>query len=120
MAVKGHHFPNQCYVEFAEKNDGSEHISLELVHQEIEKHIEQDLLINKDQITGDKLYELCPHITYRLPKDQPIRVIRIGEFPFSPCGGTHVNSLKELKGLKITNHKIKKSNLKIYYEIQEI
>lgn len=117
MAIKGHHFPEQCYVEFTIKNEAAGNISIEGINEEIEQFIGHNLVINRDQITGDKLQELCPNITYTIPKDQPIRVIRIGDFSFSPCGGTHVKNLQELKGLKITNSKIKKNNMKVYYDI---
>lgn len=117
VAVKGHHFPEQCYVEFADQSWAVENISLMWVNQEIEKMITQDFAIHKDQMTGDKLQELCPNLPFRVPQEQTLRVIRIGDLPFSPCGGTHVKSLNELKGLKITKHKIKKNTLKIYYDI---
>lgn len=118
IAVKGHHFPKECYVEFSDKDWEISNVSIEAINQEMEKLIEQDLTISRDQVTGDKLQKLCPNLPYSAPKDQPIRVVRIGEFPFSPCGGTHVKGLKELRGLQITNHKIKKNTMKIYYDIQ--
>lgn len=112
-AIKGHHFPGESYVEFTAKNGSVENIALEWLNKEIAQHIEKDDPISMDQISGDKIQEL----SYSIPKDQPLRVIRIGEFPFSPCGGTHVKSLLELAGLKITKYKIKKNTMKIYYEI---
>lgn len=90
---------------------------MDLINKEIDQYIEKDWLIGTDQVSGDKLQELCPNITYTIPSDQPIRMVRIGEFPFSPCGGTHVKSLKELNGLGITKSKIKKNVMKIYYHI---
>lgn len=120
QAVKGHHFPDQCYVEFTAKNGSLENISIDRVNQEMEQFIEKDWFTSMDQVSGDQVQKLCPNITYSIPRDQPIRVIRIGEFPFSPCGGTHVKNLKELKGLKITKHKIKKNSMKIYYDIQNV
>lgn len=119
IAVKGHHFPKECYVEFSDKDWLLKNVFIEAINQEMEKLIKQDLSIRRDQVTGDKLQELCPDLPYSVPKDKPIRVVRIGELPFSPCGGTHVNSLKELRGLQITNHKIKKNRMKIYYNINQ-
>ncbi len=116
-AVKGHHFPDECYVEFHTKRNSLEDIPIESINKEIEQYIEKDWLISMDQVSGEKLQVLCPNITYSVPSDQPIRLIRIGDFPFSPCGGTHVKSLKELKGLEITRSKVKKNVMKIYYHI---
>lgn len=114
-SIKGHHFPNQCYVEFTSNNALSGDIPLELINKEIQKSVEKDLLINIDQVSKDKLKILCPNFTYSIPYDQHIRVVRIGDFPFSPCGGTHVKSLKELKGLETMKCKIKKGVMKINY-----
>lgn len=117
VAVKGHHFPNECYVELVDKSWGLENISVDAANEEIEKAIALDLVLHKDQITGDKLQELCPNLPYSLPKGQNIRVVRLGDFPFQPCGGTHVKSLNELNGLRIAKHKVKKNSMKIYYDI---
>lgn len=116
-ALKGHHFPDECYVEFHAKKSSSEEIPIELLNKEINHYIEKDWPISMDQVSGDKLQALCPHLPYSVPSDQPIRLIRIGDFPFSLCGGTHVKSLKELKGLEITKSKTKKNVMKIYYHI---
>jgi len=116
-ATKGHHFPGQCYIEFASKKSDLDNISLELVHREIEKFIEANSLITVKQISSQSFQEQCPNMTYSIPSDQPIRVMRIGDFPFSPCGGTHVTSLKELEGLEISKFKIKNNILKIYYHL---
>lgn len=117
LAVKGHHFPNECYVEFTSKENAADDIPLEMLNKEIGQVIEKNGFINMDQVSGDKLKELCPNSTYSVSSDQSVRVISIGEFPFLPCGGTHVKSLKELSGLEATKCKIKKNVMKIYYHI---
>lgn len=117
QAVKGHHFPDQCYVEFSSKKASSEDISPELVQKEIEHFVKQDCLLSYHQVSGPQLREVCPNIPYAIPSDQLMRIIRIGDFPFSPCGGTHVKSLKEIEGLEITKYKIKNKSLKINYHI---
>jgi Ser-tRNA(Ala) deacylase AlaX len=114
-SVKGHHFPNECYVEFSSQNGKSDALSVEQLTEEIAQCIEADSSINMDQVVGDKIKELCPNLKFNIPQDQVIRIVRIGDFPFSPCGGTHVKSLKELKGLKITRIKIKNRTMKINY-----
>ncbi len=117
-AVKGHHFPDQCYVEFMSNTASLNDIPIEGVNKEIAAFIEKDYATHVDQVSGGKLQELYPNLTYTIPSDQPIRVVRIGDFPFSPCGGTHVKSLKELNGLEITRCKIKKGVMKINYGIE--
>ena len=117
-AVKGHHFPGECYVEFNSKNGSLDEISIDLVNEEIDRVIRKNLNINTDQVSADKVIALFPNITYNIPNGQSIRMIRIGDFPFSPCGGTHVKSLQELQGLKITKLKNKKNIIKIQYDIK--
>lgn len=116
-SVKGHHFSGECYVEFKPKNDQSGNISLDLINQEIQKYIGENCLITIDQVPSLILQERCPGITYTTSSEQPIRIMRIGDFPFSPCGGTHVNSLKELNGLEISKYKIKGNRMKVHYQL---
>jgi Ser-tRNA(Ala) deacylase AlaX len=116
--VKGHHFPNECYVEFTSQNGKSDALSLEQITEEIKKYVAMDCSLSRDQVTGDKIKELCPNLKFNILHDQPVRIVRIGDFPFSPCGGTHVKSLGEIKGLEITRIKMKNKIMKINYCIQ--
>ena len=45
-----------------------------------------------------------------------IRIVYIGNHPI-PCGGTHIKSTKELKGLRVTKVKTKKTTVKVSYEL---
>lgn len=117
-AVKGHHFPNECFVEFTSQNDKTDAPVMEQLIQEIETCIEADYSISMDQIAGNKVKELCSTLKFSIPHDQLVRIVRIGDFPFSPCGGTHVKSLQELKDLEITRIKIKNNTMKINYGIR--
>lgn len=112
-AVKGHHFPDQCYVEFTGTNCAENNLSVDSVNKEIADYLEKDCELSVDQQSADKMKTPSSHI----PDDQPIRTVRIGDFPFSPCGGTHVRSLKELQGFNVTKLKSKNNMLKIYYQI---
>ena len=119
-AVKGHHFPDQCYVEFLSENEDSNNIiSNEIVNDKIKQALEKDDLLTAFEVSGSKLEELCPNLTYSIPNNQSARIVRIGDFPFSPCGGTHVKSLRELKGLQVTKYKIKNNIMKINYQLAQ-
>jgi alanyl-tRNA synthetase len=117
QAIKGHHFPDQCYIEFSSQSNSPEDISVELIMKEIEAFIKMDCKITQKQITGDQLQELCPNLPYAVPQDKQVRIVRMGDFPFTPCGGTHIKSLKELGNLEITKYKIKAKCMKISYRI---
>lgn len=118
LAVKGHHFPGQSYVEFSSRSLSTEPTSLIEVQNQLNHHIEQDQTIWQKAVRGDQIAELCPNLPYTIPIDQDVRLIKIGEFGYSPCGGTHVKSLQELDHIEITKHKIKGNSMKIYYSVR--
>ncbi len=111
--------PGQCYVEFTPKKGHIDNVSLERIHQEIEICIEEGSVTIVEQVSSQRFQEMSPDMPYTLSNDQPIRVVRIGDFPFSPCGVPHGKSLKEWKGLEISKHKIKNNMLKIYDHLNE-
>lgn len=118
-AIKGHHFPAECYVEFITENAKIEFLDLTLLNQKIASAISENLAIQTMFIAHDQISELYPKTSIDLSKNQYVRIISIGNFPFQPCGGTHVKNTSELKGLEITKYKIKNNSIKIYYEIKE-
>jgi alanyl-tRNA synthetase len=120
VGVKGHHFPNECYVEFQSKSVGYPDISIALINEEIQKAIKEDHQLKTDQVPSDILQKICSNLPSMLPVGRQIRIVRFGIFPFSPCGGTHVKSLGELKGLEITKYKLKKNTLRVNYQIHEL
>lgn len=113
--IKGHHFPDSSYVEFKASKGTTQDISLELIQQDLEQAIQEDLSITISQVNPDQLKEFCPDLGYEIKSAEKIRLSRIGEFPHSPCGGTHVKTLQDLKGLTVTKYKIKEGTLKISY-----
>lgn len=120
-AVKGHHFPGECYVEFIVVNNGPVDIDLELLNREIAEQITKNQEVQSMCVTEEQFREICPDATQNIPKDrmQSIKLVRIGGFPYQACGGTHVQTTSELHGLEITKIKVKNSSLKVYYAIQE-
>jgi misacylated tRNA(Ala) deacylase len=77
--------------------------------------LEQDLPVEKTQMPraqaeaqtpeGRGLLDLIPdHV-------DPLRMVRIGDLDLCPCGGTHVDSLREVGGIRITNRTSKGANV---------
>jgi Ser-tRNA(Ala) deacylase AlaX len=117
-AVKGHHFPGECYVEFIVKaNKKTPELDIALLNQKINELINQNLLLQKTNVSPRQLATLCPDLPYSIPPGESIRLIKISSFEYQPCGGTHINSLSELKGLQLIKYKIKDNRIKIYYTI---
>lgn len=116
-AVRGHHFPGECYVEFAIRNPIPREIDIEKLNQEINKIVDSNLIIEQQYISSNELDDYCPNLPYSIPKNEKVRLIKIAPFPFQPCGGTHVKSSIELHGLRISKQKLNGRTLKISYEI---
>lgn len=116
-AIKGHHFPGKCYVEFSTNDQSSQELDLNTLNSAINDAIENDLILESIYITGNELPNYCPNLPYSIPKTENVRLIKMSPFDYQPCGGTHVKSSLELKGLSITKQKLKGNNLKISYQI---
>lgn len=120
-AIKGHHFPGECYVEFIAKNSDLKNIDLELLKREMAVVISQDQQVQSLFVTDEQFREICPDTSYSIPTNrrQSIRLVKIGNFSYQACGGTHIRSTSELKSLEIVKIKAKGSSLKVYYSMEE-
>lgn len=117
-AIKGHHFPGECYVEFVVKGGNPENIDLERVKREIAACINQNQQVQAVFVTEEQFRAICPDPAYAISaaRTQSIRLVRIGNFSYQPCGGLHVSTTSELQGLEIIKLKMKATSAKIYYQ----
>lgn len=120
-AIKGHHFPGECYVEFIAKNSDPINIDLELLKREIAAMITQSQQVQSIFVTQEQFSKICSDTSYSIPmnKIQSIRLVKIGNFSYQACGGTHIRATSELQGLEIIKIKAKGISLKVYYSIKE-
>lgn len=116
-AVKGFHFPDGPYVEFAGKSDAEPDSFLAAVQVQIDSLLAEDPPITAETLDYDELQERCRHIPPHLPKDKPLRVVTIAGLEPVPCGGTHVARLAELGSVTVVKMKSKKGNTKISYRV---
>lgn len=121
-AVKGHHYQESPYVEFVSEGysvgENASLVSLEAVNKEIERLVAKQYPIEAMIVSPEQFQVLCPRSSY-FNSNLPIRLVRIGEFPYQPCGGTHVKNVKELSGLSAIKQKIKGNTLRITYQIHD-
>lgn len=117
-AIKGHHFPGECYVEFAVKSGDPQNIDLERVKREITTCINQNQQVHAIFVTEEQFRAICPDPAYAISatRTQSIRLVKIGNFSYQPCGGLHVKTTSELQGLEIIKLKTKTTSTKIYYK----
>lgn len=96
-AVQGHHWPDECRVEFEAANDATAP-DLEHVNELLVAAIAADLPL-LSQLTDDRG-----------------RTVQIGNWEPVPCGGTHVKSMSELVSGMVKGVKIKSGRARISYE----
>jgi Ser-tRNA(Ala) deacylase AlaX len=120
-AVKGYHFPEGPYVEYA----GTLPSNLEEVREKIENYCNEKISATDDLWkvqSGIYSYEEALKL-FKVPeyvsKDKPTRFLRLIESDYGrPCGGTHVKHIKEIGKLIISKVIKKGKNLRISYLIK--
>lgn len=91
---KGYHFPDGPFVEYkgtVPQND--------MQSKQVELELEANKLISK----GGK--GTCP------------RIVKLGDHPGCPCGGTHVSDISEIGSMKVSQIRTKKGMTKIFYNV---
>ena len=116
IAVKGHHFPDGSYVEFQGNVPTEEAATfIEEVNDRLSKILSSDEKIQTYRVSLEDLKTLGSRTPTNLPTDKPMRVVKIGSFQVTPCGGTHLKSLGELQEVVITKAKRRKGHTKVSY-----
>ncbi|MBD2470721.1 MULTISPECIES: alanine--tRNA ligase-related protein [unclassified Nostoc] len=117
VAVKGYHFPDGSYVEF-QGNPAFENTETFIaeVNTKISEALNKATSIEAALITPEELAARWFNIPSNLPPGKPLRVVTIDNLHPTPCGGTHLKSLTELKSVVVTKAKRQKGNLKISYK----
>lgn len=116
---KGYHYPEGPYVEYYGILDENERENLRLKIEKLSNElIKQNLKTSIKFVNKQELKEIYGSIPDYISLDKPIRVIMFGNFGI-PCGGTHVNSLSEIKKLIIRKIKINQGNIRVAYDIEK-
>lgn len=118
VAVKGHHFPDGPYVEYAGSLGGVDaeefKTKLEAVCNAL---ISQALSTDVRFVSKSEMATLCESVPDYIPADKPGRVVLYGTFGI-PCGGTHVANLADIGKLIVRKVKQHGENtIKVAYGI---
>ena len=86
-------------------NDPEKKINKEEIEEKINSLVKENHAISFEYLDG-KILEEKPEIVRTMSVKPPkingkIRLVRIGNIDYQPCGGTHVNSTKEIGKIKI-------------------
>ena len=119
--TKGYHFPNGPYVEYKGCLDQSE---IELLKCKLQKKA-MDLIDENVQIriqldvSQDDANKICGDLDPIYQSSPSLRLVSIGDYFTCPCGGTHVESLAQLKSITIPKIKLQKSKgiIQVRYDV---
>ncbi|XP_048320987.2 uncharacterized protein LOC125419312 isoform X2 [Ziziphus jujuba] len=119
VPTKGYHFADGPFVEYKGKVDPKE---LESKQKELE--LEANTSISKGGkviaavLSYEEAAEMCGgSLPDYIPKDSTPRIIKLGETPGCPCGGTHVSDISEIKSVTVSQIRVKKGLTKVFYNV---
>lgn len=116
--TKGHHYPDEAYVELIENEKTNDTFSVELINKKIDTLLDKEpRKIQSIDLNLAEVQSLRPLLCKFIPQNTQLRMIATDGFTPVPCGGTHVSSTTELKGLRVTHIKRKKDRIKVSYLI---
>ncbi|MCW5315490.1 hypothetical protein GTQ43_17245 [Nostoc sp. KVJ3] len=119
VAVKGYHFPDGCYVEFQGiPSFENTETFIDKINIKISEALNKGSSVEASLITPEELAVRWSNTPNNLPPEKPLRVVAINNLHPTPCGGTHLKSLNELKSVVVTKVKRQKGNLKISYKFE--
>ncbi len=86
----------------------------------IQKELEVDKKMMKREVLEEKVQEGRTNLDIIPSNIDPLRIVIIGDEDICPCGGTHVDNLKEIGEIRITNRKSKGANVeRIEFELSD-
>lgn len=116
--TKGHHFPDAPYNEYCGEVEPEKIESIRTqLERRLEKCIEENTCVQTHQnVSPEKARLLCGELDPKYLEVPDLRIVTIAGFSCA-CGGTHVQSLGQLKGVKISKIKATKSKqlIKVSY-----
>ena len=115
IAIKGHQFPYEAYIEFEGIADGN----IQKIQLAIDDQINHNKSVSIRNLDYSQAEELAKTLPYTFPINENLRVCDIESFKPVPCGGTHVKFLNEIGKMIIGKIKAKKDKTKIFYEIEK-
>jgi len=115
-AVKGYHFPDSPYVEFAGSKPEKPELFIEETNRRLQSSVSSGLTVSCSVMSFEKLIKECKIIPEGLPMDKPLRVAVIQGSDPVPCGGIHVKDLSEFKEVFVSKLKCKRGKVRLSYK----
>lgn len=118
VPVKGAHYPHMSFVEYEGSIEDVES-ALEDIQATVDCFSGSGIKNSIIFLSKSELGSVCRNVPDYIPDNKPTRVVMYGEYGV-PCGGTHVENLKEIGKIEITKIKSKKGVTKISYRIEGV
>ncbi|RAL54449.1 hypothetical protein DM860_001577 [Cuscuta australis] len=117
--LKAYHFPDGPYVEYRGTVPQNE---LEIKKKELEAEAGNLISAGGKVLASICSYEeackLCGgNIPDYIPKESTPRIVKFGEYPGCPCGGTHVSDVSEIISFKVSQIRTRKGTTKVFYNV---
>lgn len=113
--IKGGH-GKKAFIEYKGKVDP---FLKEKLETEVNKVAQKGLEIVTKFVSYDELVKQSQFVPSHLPKNKPLRILKIGNFPAIPDGGVQVKNTKEIGKIWIPNITVEKGMTNIRYGIAE-
>lgn len=97
--LKGSH-GKKAFLEYQGEMDISRKTEIEI---KVNEALNQDLPVITEETSYEELEKMCKFLPPNLPRDKPLRMIKIGNFSSMPDGGVHVKTTKEIGKIWIAN-----------------
>ncbi|XP_061349200.1 uncharacterized protein LOC133294531 [Gastrolobium bilobum] len=116
---KAYHFPDGPWVEYKgtipQDEMRNKQKDLEL---EVNALISVGGKVSADILPYDAAAKLCGGcLPDYVPKESTPRIVRIGDNPGCPCGGTHVADISDIIRIKVSQIRSKKGSTKVFYNV---
>ena len=116
---KSYHFPQGPYVEYVGSLAGLDKEKLKTdIEQICNNWIKDGIDVKSKAMTREELMRRSQFVPDNIPQNKPIRVVFLGEFS-SPCGGTHVLNISEIKGITIRKIKESEGVIRVSYLLND-
>ncbi|OGK20655.1 hypothetical protein A3C23_05680 [Candidatus Roizmanbacteria bacterium RIFCSPHIGHO2_02_FULL_37_13b] len=113
VPIKANHSSN-AYIQYHGVIDPSKKDEIE---KAVNEAVAADYPVATKSANYEELVKECPDLASTLPKNKPLRAIKIGDFPVMADGGVHVKSTKEIGTIKITEIKSENDTSIVYYQL---
>ncbi|KAE8769555.1 alanyl-tRNA synthetase [Hordeum vulgare] len=116
---KGYHFPDGPFVEYkgVVPTDQLQDTKIQL-EKEANELISKGAKVLVSVFPYEEAAKLCGGaLPSYISEDSTPRIVKFGDCPGCPCGGTHVADITDIGNLKVTNIRVKKGVTKVSYSI---